>query len=400
MSAFIISQTALERNGRILRDVAEASGCRIVLALKGFSSWPCFDALRPYLDGCCASGLWEARLGHQHFGKHLLTYSPAYTDEEVAELADFTNHLDFNSLSQWTRFKDFLMAHPRYKSGELKCGVRVNPQFSTGHTAIYDPCAPGSRLGIQEEALSGVDLTGISGLHFHTLCEQGAEDLADTLLAVEQRFGHILARPEIIWLNMGGGHWITKPGYNRELLIELIRGIRERYGVDVWLEPGEAAAIHTGVLRCRVLDMFCADGIEHAILDVSASAHMPDTLEMPYRADVFQIVRDSANVTEQEPAVLMPGEQYAVAGEEGEAAHTYRLGAPTCLAGDRIGDYSFPEPLKVGDELIFDDMSHYTMVKTTFFNGVRHPDIAVQHSDGSIETVRRFTYKDFEARLG
>ena len=235
---------------------------------------------------------------------------------------------------------------------------------------------------------------------FHTLCEQGADDLAATLGAVERHFGHILSRPEMTWLNMGGGHWITKPGYDRKLLAELVRRIRERYGVEVWLEPGEAAAIHTGVLRCRVLDIFSSEGVEHAVLDVSASAHMPDTLEMPYRPDVFQIVRDASLRSARQPVVQMAGESYALAGNAGEGSHTYRLGAPTCLAGDRIGDYSFAEPLAAGDELVFDDMAHYTMVKTTFFNGVRHPDIAVQRKDGSVETVRRFTYEDFEARLG
>ena len=199
---------------------------------------------------------------------------------------------------------------------------------------------------------------------------------------------------------MGGGHWITKPGYNRELLEELVRGIRFRYGVDVWLEPGEAVAIHSGVLRCRVLDVFSSEGVEHAILDVSASAHMPDTLEMPYRPDVFQILENPSLRSGQQPAVVMEGESYAVAGEPGEKPFTYRLGAPTCLAGDRLGDYSFAEPLSPGDELVFDDMAHYTMVKTTFFNGVPHPDIAVQKHDGSVETVRRFSYEDFEARLG
>lgn len=400
MSAFIISQPALERNARILREVANASGCRIVLALKGFSMWPCFEDLKPWLDGCCASGLWEARLARRRFGKRVLTYSPAYAPDEVAELAEISDHLDFNSLPQWSRFRDMLMKHPRFLSGELRCGLRVNPRFSTGHTAIYDPCAPGSRLGVTPELLEGADLTGISGLHFHTLCEQGAEDLADTLGAVEQYFGSILSRPEVTWLNMGGGHWITKPGYNRELLAELVRGIRKRYGVEVWLEPGEAAAIHTGVLRSRVLDLFSSEGVEHAILDVSASAHMPDTLEMPYRPDVFQILKDSSLRSVQQPAVLMKGESYFLSGDAGEGAHTYRLGAPTCLAGDRIGDYSFAEPLAVGDELVFDDMAHYTMVKTTFFNGVRHPDIAIQKADGSVETVRRFSYEDFEARLG
>ncbi len=400
MSAFVISQSALERNALILRDVADAAGCRVVLALKGFSCWPCFDVLRPWLDGCCASGLWEARLARRRFGKHVLTYSPAYAPEEVAELAEISDHLDFNSLTQWDRFRGEVMRHPRFLSGELKCGLRVNPRLSTGHTPLYDPCAPGSRLGVTPDVVQGADLSGISGLHFHTLCEQGAEDLAATLEAVERHFGHILSRPEITWLNMGGGHWITKPGYNRNLLVELVRSIRERYGVDVWLEPGEAAAIHTGVLRCRVLDIFSSEGVEHAILDVSASAHMPDTLEMPYRPDVFQIVRDASLRSGQQPAVRMEGESYALAGNAGENAHTYRLGAPTCLAGDRLGDYSFPEPLAVGDELVFDDMAHYTMVKTTFFNGVRHPDIAVQKKDGSVETVRRFSYEDFEARLG
>lgn len=400
MSAFIISQSALERNARILRETADAAGCRIVLALKGFSTWPCFDALQPWLAGCCASGLWEARLARRRFGKHVLTYAPAYVPAELAELAEISDHLDFNSLTQWERFRGDLMNHPRFLSGELKCGLRVNPQCSTGHTPLYDPCAPGSRLGVTPELMRGADLSGISGLHFHTLCEQGAEDLALTLAAVERHFGSVLSRPEITWLNMGGGHWITQPGYNRDLLVELVRGIRSRYGVDVWLEPGEAAAIHTGVLRCRVLDLFNSGGVEHAILDVSASAHMPDTLEMPYKPAVFQILKNSSLHSAQQPAVLMKGESYASAGEPGDGPHTYRLGAPTCLAGDRIGDYSFAEPLAVGDELVFDDMAHYTMVKTTFFNGVRHPDIAVQKQDGSVETVRRFSYEDFEARLG
>lgn len=400
MSAFIISLPALERNALILRDVADAAGCRIALALKGFSCWPCFEALSPWLDGCCASGLWEARLARRRFGKHVLTYSPGHAPEEIAELAEISSHLDFNSLTQWSRFREEVMRHPRFVSGELKCGLRVNPQCSTGHTPIYDPCAPGSRLGVTPDMMQGADLSGISGLHFHTLCEQGADDLAVTMDAVERHFGHLLSRPEISWLNMGGGHWITKPDYDRKLLAALIRRIRERYGVEVWLEPGEAAAIHTGVLRCRVLDLFSAEGVNHAILDVSASAHMPDTLEMPYRPDVFQIAGDASLRSAQQPAVRLEGESYALAGKAGEKAYTYRLGAPTCLAGDRLGDYSFAEPLAVGDELVFDDMAHYTMVKTTFFNGVRHPDIAVQRKDGSVETVRRFSYKDFEARLG
>lgn len=193
MSAFIVSQPALERNARILREVADAAGCRVVLALKGFSTWPCFEDLRPLLDGCCASGLWEALLARRRFGKHVLTYSPAYAPEEIAELAEISDHLDFNSLTQWNRFRKEVTAHPRFLSGELKCGLRINPKFSTGHTPLYDPCAPGSRLGVTPELMRGADLSGISGLHFHTLCEQSAEDLADTLEAVEQYFGSILS---------------------------------------------------------------------------------------------------------------------------------------------------------------------------------------------------------------
>lgn len=319
MSAFVISESALERNALILRDVADAAGCRIVLALKGFSCWPCFDALSPWLDGCCASGLWEARLARRRFGKHVLTYSPGYASEEIAELAEISDHLDFNSLTQWSRFREEVMRHPRFLSGELKCGLRVNPRFSTGHTPLYDPCAPGSRLGVTPDVMQGADLAGISGLHFHTLCEQGADDLAATLGAVERHFGHILSRPEMTWLNMGGGHWITKPGYDRKLLAELVRRIRERYGVEVWLEPGEAAAIHTGVLRCRVLDIFSSEGVEHAVLDVSASAHMPDTLEMPYRPDVFQIVRDASLRSARQPPCRWPGRATRWRGTPGRA---------------------------------------------------------------------------------
>lgn len=401
MPSFQLSLEALRRNGDQLRQVADAAGCRIVLALKGFSCWPAFDVLKDRLDGCCASGIWEAQLAKKHFGGEILTYSPAYAGDELTALLEFTHHLDFNSVSQWERYREQVRSHPRFLSGELKCGLRINPLCSTGHTPLYDPCVPGSRLGIPLEELKKADLTGISGLHFHTLCEQNSDDLEKTWEAVERDFGYLLSRPEITWLNMGGGHWITKPFYDRERLIRLIRRIRETYGVEVWLEPGEAAAIHTGVLRCRVLDVFESCGYHHAILDVSASAHMPDVLEMPYRPDVFLVEKaDGVICGDSAPAVRLPGEEYAAAGESGELAVTMRLGASTCLAGDVMGDYSFPRLLRIGDELVFDDMSHYTMVKTSFFNGVRHPDIALVHGDGRVEPVRRFGYADFEARLG
>ena len=396
VARFLISLPALERNAAILNEVAVASGSRMLVALKAFSTTAGFVAFRPAAAGCCASGLYEARLGARHLGGHVAVYSPAYREAELAELLEFAHHIDFNSVPQWQRWRNQCLVHPRVQSGELQLGLRVNPCFSTGHTALYDPCVPGSRLGIPAEQLAGVNLAGISGLHFHTLCEQGAQELIDTFRAFEKQFGSLLASPQIRYLNLGGGHWITKPDYDRAALIALIREIRSMYHVEVFLEPGEAWAIHTGVLRARVLDIFESMGYRHAILDVSASAHMPDVLEMPYRPDVYAVHAGGCGA----PAVVLPGEQYAPAGEAGEKAYTYRLGAPTCLAGDVIGDFSFDAPLQVDDMIVLDDMSHYTMVKTTHFNGVPHPDIAVLHADGRIETVKRFSYADFENRLG
>ena len=396
MAQFQISLPALERNARILHEVACASGARVLVALKAFSTTAGLAVLRPYAAGCCASGLYEARLGARHLGGHVAVYSPAYREAELAELLEFAHHIDFNSVPQWQRWRATCLAHPRVQSGELQLGLRINPCFSTGHTAIYDPCVPGSRLGIPAEQLAGADLTGISGLHFHTLCEQGAQELIDTFRAFEKQFGSLLASPQIRYLNLGGGHWITKPDYDRATLIGLLQEIREMYHTEVYLEPGEAWAIHTGVLRARVLDVFESLGYHHAILDVSASAHMPDVLEMPYRPEVYTLCPGGTGT----PALSLPGEQYSAAGTPGEKAHTYRLGAPTCLAGDIIGDYSFDHPLQVDDTIILDDMSHYTLVKTTHFNGVPHPDIAVVPADGSVQVVRPFSYTDFESRLG
>ena len=391
---FVISTAALQRNTAILREVKEAAGCHLVLALKGFSCWKAFPYLRDDLDGCCASGLWEARLARDYFQKHIITYSPAYDEADIAALCEFTDHLDFNSLSQWFRFRERVMAHPRFTSGALLRGLRVNPECSTGETPIYDPCVPGSRLGITADQLAGVDLTGLSGLHFHTLCEQNSDDLATTLTAVDEKFGHLLRSPQFIYLNMGGGHWITKPFYDRERLVRLIRETREKYNVEVWLEPGEAAAIHTGVLRASVMDVFESAGHRLAILSISATAHLPDVIEMPYRPDVFLV---DAAPSVSKPAVVFEGENYHLAGAAGE--WLYRLGGPTCLAGDVVGDFSFPRELKVGDTLVFDDMAHYTMVKTTTFNGVKHPAIALQHEDGKLEILREFSYEDFRDRL-
>ena len=408
---FVISIAALKRNAAILREVKEAAGCRLVLALKGFSCWKAFPYLRDDLDGCCASGLWEALLARDYFQKHIVTYSPAYDEADVAALCEFTHHLDFNSLSQWFRFRGQVMSHPRFQSGELQCGLRVNPECSTGHVPIYDPCVAGSRLGITAEQLAGADLAGLSGLHFHTLCEQNSDDLETTLAAVDEKFGHLLRSPQFTYLNMGGGHWITQPFYDRERLIRLVRETKAKYHVEVWLEPGEAIAIHTGVLRASVMDVFESAGHRLAILSVSATAHMPDVMEMPYRPDVFLVETPETGDRNPDvpiPAVIHNDEIYHLAGVPSADPQssslnprffTYRLGGPTCLAGDVVGDFSFPRELIVGDTLVFDDMAHYTMVKTTTFNGVKHPAIALQHEDGTLEVIREFGYADFRDRL-
>ena len=407
MASFVISLAALQSNSGILRQIREEADCRIVLALKGFSCWKAFPSIQDDLDGCCASGLWEARLSHEHFGKHTLTYSPAYQEDEIRALLEFTHHLDFNSLTQWQQFEPLVRSHPRYLAGEIQCGLRINPEHSTGDTPLYDPCTPGSRLGITIDQLAGQDLTGLSGLHFHTLCEQGADDLESTLDAVDRRFGDLLRSSQFQYLNLGGGHWITKPDYDRRLLVDLIRRTRERYQLEVWLEPGEAVAIHTGVLRATVIDVFESMGHRHAILDVSATAHMPDVLEMPYRPDVFLAEPGTPPPSDSpRPAVTIDGESYHPTTDPAQANaapsgndRTYRLAGPTCLAGDVIGDYGFHRPLVAGDTLVFDDMAHYTMVKTSTFNGVPHPDIVLQHPDGRLETIRRFDYSDFRDRL-
>ncbi|MGB6223301.1 carboxynorspermidine decarboxylase [Haloferula sp.] len=405
MASFVISIAALKRNTAILRQVKEAANCKVVLALKGFSCWKAFPYIKDDLDGCCASGIWEALLAKEEFGKHVVTYSPAYTEEDIVQLLAFTTHLDFNSLSQWSRFREMIMAHPRFQSGELHCGLRINPEHSTGETPLYDPCVPGSRLGITAAQLEGADLTGLSGLHFHTLCEQNSDDLESTLAAVDEKFGHLLRSPQFTYLNMGGGHWITKPDYDRERLIRLVREAQEKYSVEVWLEPGEAIAIHTGVLRCEVVDVFESMGHRHAILDISATGHMPDVLEMPYRPEVFLAERGRPACEEKAPpAVTYQDETYLSTEDPSSTINhlpstTYRLGCPTCLAGDIIGDYAFSRDLIPGDILIFDDMAHYTMVKTTTFNGVKHPSIVLQHEDGSLETIRKFSYEDFKQRL-
>lgn len=375
---YVIDKVAVEDNLKILNHVQRESGAKVLAALKAFSCWNLAPLFRQYLSGTCASGLHEARLGREEFGGEVHCYSAAYKESDLIEILKIADHVLFNSFSQWSRFKSLaLMA--QQKRPELQFGIRINPEHSEGETALYDPCAPCSRMGVTiaqfEYALSydpGI-LDGISGLHFHTLCQQDLPPLQRTLVAVEEKFGQYL--PQIKWINFGGGHHISREDYQVDELIELIKSFRVRHQLQVYLEPGEAVALRSGVLVAEVLDITW-NGIPHTILDTSATCHMPDILEMPYRADVLG------------------------AGIPNEFAHTYRLGGMTCLAGDVIGDYSFRAPLTVGQRIMFDDMAHYTMVKTTTFNGINLPAIAIWDSrTDELDVIREFGYTDFRQRL-
>lgn len=369
---FVIDVAGVEENLRILHQVQERSGAKVLAALKAFSCWRLGELTARYLSGVCASGLHEARLGREHYGGLVHTYSAAFKESEMPELLALSDHLVFNSFSQWRRFKSMALAAQRRRP-DLKFGLRINPEHSEGDVPLYDPCAPGSRMGVPLARFEPDQMEGLSGLHFHSLCEHDLPPLERTLATVEDRFGPYLEQME--WVNFGGGHHITRAGYQRQELIELIRDFSRRYNVQVYLEPGEAVAIHTGALVCEVLDITW-NGLDQAILDTSATCHMPDTLEMPYRAEVLG------------------------AGQPQERAYTYRLGGMTCLAGDVMGDYSFDQPLKAGQRLVFDDMAHYTMVKTTTFNGIGLPAIALWDSrTDSLELVREFGYEDFKHRL-
>lgn len=369
---YVLDLGALEANCAVLAGVQQRADCKILLALKGFAAWSVFPVVRRHLAGITASSLHEAMLGKEHFGGELHVYAPAFGDSEFPEIARIADHLVFNSFAQWTRFR------PEVR--RISCGIRVNPEHSEVGVALYDPCAPGSRLGVTRAAFEaevavtrGGCLEGLEGLHFHTLCELDSDALERTVAAFEERFGEWI--PRMRWVNMGGGHHVTRPGYDIERLVRVVKGFRERRGVEVYLEPGEAIAIGTGVLVASVLDIVHSD-VTIAILDTSGTAHMPDVLEMPYRPNILD------------------------AAAPGEGGHTYRLGGLTCLAGDVIGDYSFAAPLRVGQKIVFLDMAHYTMVKNTTFNGVRLPSIATRDpASGKVKVVRRFGYEDYRNRL-
>lgn len=367
---YVVDEGKLAANLKRLDEVQSRTGCKILLALKGFSMFSTFPQIRKVLKGAAASSLNEARLAFEEFGGEVHVYAPAYRGDEFAEVLGYANHMVFNSFAQWRRYKPLVSA-----SGKpVRCGIRINPQHSEVKVAIYDPCAPGSRLGVTRDQFEGQDLSGLSGLHFHTLCELNSDALERTLPVVEEKFGGFFKGMQ--WINFGGGHHITRADYDVERLCRVIGGFRERHPhLEVFLEPGEAIALNTGVLVASVLDIV-HNAMDIAILDTSAAAHMPDVLEMPYRPQIVG------------------------AGQPGEHPHTYRLGGMTCLAGDVIGDYSFTAPLTVGDKLVFLDMAHYTMVKNNTFNGVGLPSIALYHpGTGQIEVVRRFGYEDYRNRL-
>ena len=363
---YVVDEAALLRNLRILSDVQEKSGCRILLAQKAFSMFRVYPLIAQYLKGTTASGLNEAKLGHDYFGGETHIFSPAYQEETFPEVLSLCGHVVFNSFTQWQRFRNQVLA------AGVSCGIRINPGHSTQEHGIYDPCAPGSRLGVTREQFRPDLLDGIEGLHFHCLCEQNSDALEETFQAVEEQFSEYL--PRMKWFNFGGGHHITRPDYDVDRLVRLIKRVQDRYQVTVYLEPGEAVALQAGYLAATVVDVVY-NTLPIAILDTSATCHMPDVLEMPYRPPLFQ------------------------GGQPGEKPFTFRLAGPTCLAGDVVGDYSFDAPLTPGDKLLFGDMAIYTMVKTNTFNGMNLPDIVLYKQDGTFETVRRFGYADFMNRL-
>lgn len=364
---FLVDEKKLVKNLEILKQVSDRTGCKILLAQKAFSMFYAYPLLRKYLAGTTASGLYEAKLGHENFGGETHVFSPAYREEEFEELLQYADDVVFNSPGQVRKYAK------KAKLAGKSVGLRINPECSTqeGH-AIYDPCAPFSRLGTTLENFDESLLPLLDGLHFHTLCEQGADALEITLKAVEEKFGKYLSRMK--WLNLGGGHHITREDYDVEALAEMVKRLKDTYGVEVYLEPGEAVVLQAGFLVSEVLEVV-HNGMDIAILDTSAACHMPDVLEMPYRPPV----KDS--------------------GLPGEKACTVRLAGPTCLAGDVIGDYSFDTPLKPGDQVVLEDMALYTMVKTNTFNGMPLPDIVWEGIDGKRKLVKKFGYEDFKNRL-
>ncbi len=364
---YVCDETKLKQNLLLMQEVQEQSGVEIILALKGFAMWSMFPLVQQYLQGATASSVWEARLAKEQMGKQVHAYSPAYKLQDIEQLVTLVDHISFNSLGQWQRYRDHVAL------AGISAGLRVNPEHREADTELYDPSAPGSRLGILAKDLLAADLTGIEGFHIHNLCECDSFATERTILAVEEKFGQWLG--QLKWINFGGGHLMTRQGYDLDHLIKVLTNFKRRHPhLQVILEPGSAVAWQTGSLVSEVVDIVENNG-KIAILDISATAHMPDVLEMPYRPDVLN------------------------AGQPQEKAFTYRLAGNSCLAGDAIEEYSFDQALSIGERVIFEDMIHYTMVKTTFFNGVQHPSIGVIRQSGEFELVREFNFEDFANKL-
>ncbi len=366
---FVLEEQLLRRNLELMKRVKDEAGVEIILAFKGFAMWSAFPIVREYLGGATASSLAEARLCYEEMQTYAHTYAPVYMPNEFEEIMTYSSHMTFNSLSQYQQYKKQVQGSER----KISCGLRVNPEYSEVETDLYNPAAPGSRLGVAASQVKDGLPEGIEGLHFHSLCESDSYTLERTLKAFVDRYEHLF--PKLKWINMGGGHLMTKDGYKVDHLIQLLKDFREKYDVEIILEPGSAVAWETGFLATTVLDVVENHGIKTLMLDVSFTAHMPDTLEMPYR-----------------PVIRGAGDQLT-------GKINYRIGGTSCLAGDFMREYSFDEPKKINDRIILEDMIHYTMVKTNMFNGVKHPAIAILRADETLDVVREFDYDDFKRRL-
>lgn len=366
---YLVDERLLEKNLKILDCVQKESGAKIILATKAFSMFSTFPLIGKYLNGVTSSSLFEARLGYEEMGKEVHIFSPAYRMDEFNEIMKYSDHIIFNSFNQWKLYRDKVKNH---KDKKIECGIRINPEYSEIETDIYNPCFENSRMGVTLENFEEDEFEGIDGLHFHTMCEQNSDTLARTIKVVDEKFGKYIKNMK--WLNFGGGHHITKDDYDLKTLIESVLYMKNKYNVEIYLEPGEAVALNSGFLVSTVLDI-TNNGMDIAILDTSAACHMPDVLEMPYR-----------------PNIIGSGKPY-------EYEYTYRFGGPTCLAGDIIGDYSFKEPLQIGDKLIFCDMAIYSMVKNNTFNGINLPSIVKYSEENGVEIIKEFGYEDFKGRL-
>jgi len=366
--SYVVDERLLKKNLEILKSVMDRTDCEILLAQKAFSMYSTYPLIGNYLSGTTASSLFEAKLGHKEMGKEVHIFAPAYRVEEFDEILSLCDHIVFNSIGQWEQFKGKVLSSTK----KVSCGLRINPEYSEIETDLYNPCFINSRFGITLSKLESADLTGIEGLHFHTMCEQNSDVLERTLKVVEEKFGPRMHQMK--WINFGGGHHITREDYDLETLVRCVNRIKDTYQVQVYLEPGEAVALNAGYLVSTVLDLL-ENGMQLAIMDTSASCHMPDVLEMPYRPNIIG------------------------AGTPDQYSHTYRLGGPTCLSGDVIGDYSFSEPLKVGDRLVFCDMAIYSMVKTNTFNGINLPTIVYNSEAEGLKIIKQFSYEDFKNRL-